>query len=82
MAKGERGSIVDPQLDKPLTELLAQTEKEPISPCANSQGHWRTSAIAVTVGPDSRRPVSAQRLFRTEPSPLCRIEFARSAGWK
>lgn len=32
MAKGERGSIVDPQLDKPLTELLAQTEKEPISP--------------------------------------------------
>ncbi|WP_323010800.1 hypothetical protein [Paracoccus sp. (in: a-proteobacteria)] len=33
MAKGQRRSIVDPELDKTPNELLAQTEKEPISPC-------------------------------------------------
>ncbi|SFY22021.1 hypothetical protein SAMN04244548_03116 [Paracoccus pantotrophus] len=32
MANGESGPIVDPELDKALSELLAQTEREPISP--------------------------------------------------
>ncbi|QRZ12141.1 hypothetical protein JWJ88_05690 [Paracoccus methylovorus] len=32
MADRESGPIVDPDLDKALSELLAQTEKEPISP--------------------------------------------------
>jgi hypothetical protein len=32
MANGESGPIVDPEIDKALSELLAQTEKEPISP--------------------------------------------------
>lgn len=32
MANGESGPLVDPELDKALSELLAQTEKEPISP--------------------------------------------------
>lgn len=32
MANGESGPVVDPELDKALSELLAQTEKEPISP--------------------------------------------------
>ena len=30
MAKS--GPVVDPELDKALSELLAQTEKEPVSP--------------------------------------------------
>lgn len=32
MANSESGPVVDPELDKALSELLAQTEKEPISP--------------------------------------------------
>lgn len=32
MANSERGPIVDSEIDKVLAELLAQTEKEPISP--------------------------------------------------
>ncbi|REG54134.1 hypothetical protein EQ718_10800 [Paracoccus versutus] len=32
MANGESSPIVDPELDKALSELLAQTEREPISP--------------------------------------------------
>ncbi|MEF9604876.1 hypothetical protein O4J55_22145 [Paracoccus sp. PXZ] len=32
MANGESGPIVDPALDKALSELLAQTEKEAVSP--------------------------------------------------
>lgn len=32
MADSESGSGVDPELDKALSELLVQAEKEPISP--------------------------------------------------
>ncbi|RDW12819.1 hypothetical protein [Paracoccus thiocyanatus] len=32
MAHSESGPVVDPELDKALSELLAQTEREPISP--------------------------------------------------
>lgn len=32
MANSESGPIVDPEIDKVLAELLAQTEKEPIPP--------------------------------------------------
>ena len=32
MAKSDSGPLVDPELDRALSELLAQTAKEPISP--------------------------------------------------
>lgn len=32
MANNEQGPFVDPELDRALSELLAQTAKEPISP--------------------------------------------------
>lgn len=32
MANGDGGQRVDPELEKALSELLVQTEKEPISP--------------------------------------------------
>ncbi|SEH68062.1 hypothetical protein [Paracoccus alkenifer] len=46
MANSDSGPLVDPELDRALSELLAQTAKEPISPRLRELAHQLELALA------------------------------------
>lgn len=46
MANSDCGPVFDPELDKALTELLAQTAKEPISPRLRDLAQQLEAALA------------------------------------
>ena len=46
MANSDCGPVVDPELDKALSDLLAQTAKEPISPRLRELAQQLEAALA------------------------------------